>query len=237
MIQKSDKLIVLILLSLFALSCEKEFNPEHNISYKVEPPTRSDKDVKAPEKLIYEIEELFLKHYRQVKPESDISDAKLLVTVPRKYLGFDVYLQPKESHLAFLESHHIPFPRGGGYIDLAPIVEGEKGSFYLNMIFNWKEMGLESSDLDLLKVYFMSNSKRRLLNGKNWGGGCNKFYEITHFFKEKIMKKGLLLNATDQRYLSTLAGTFYFVLLKAGDLYMATATFEDSRYKDLLCRI
>ncbi|MCB0356296.1 MAG: hypothetical protein KDD40_04775 [Bdellovibrionales bacterium] len=220
----------------FCLSCTKEFNP-HHIHFKQENPTRSDKDVMAPKELISKINEMYLHHYRHLKPEDEITDAKLLVSIPRKFLGFNVFLHPSHNDLALTEAKQITFPRGGGYVDLAPIVTGERGSFYLNMNFDWEEMGLESSDIKELKVYFMSNSRHRKINNEDWGSGCNKLFDLSTFFKEKIMRKGLLLNATEQRYLSVLGGTFYFVLLKEGNLYLATATFEDSRYKKHVCRI
>lgn len=237
MIQKISKYFFYSILAISIFACKKKFDPKEQVSVKIEYASQSDKDIKAPKLLVEEIERTFLKHYKKTFPDKNTSEVNILSSIPRKYLGFDVYMRPTSNKLAMNEIIHIPFSRGGGYIDLANIVEGTAGSFYLNVLFDLQDMNMEPSDIKQLKVYFMSRSIRRTIDGEEWGSGCGKFLDLTHFFKNQIMNDGLLLNAKDQRYLSMLAGTFYFVIFKQGELFLATVTFEDSRFKDLVCRV
>ncbi len=231
----SRSFIVILSSSFFLSGCLEHFDPSH-VHFKEKIPSRSDKEIRAPKILVKKIEKIFLDNYHLENPEDETSDAKLLVSIPRKYLGFNVYLRAIKNKLAFSEPVKINFPRGGGYVDFADIVEGKRGSFYLNMSFDWKDMGLEDTDVSNLKIFFIGNTARRQINEQEWGSGCNKLFDVAQLFKTKIMGKGLLLNSTDQRYLSTVGGTFYFVLAKRGELHLATATFEDSRYPKLSCR-
>ena len=236
MISKTDKLFIIFLVGTLCFACSKKFDPKNYQPVVSQMPMRSDKDVKAPTVLIDKIEKDYLLNYKKLHPDSTLTDAQILAAIPRKYLSFDVYIRPASNKLAFSDTIHIPFARGGGYVDFSTIVTGRVGSFYLNMLFNWQEMKLEEEDLNSMKIYFLSHSLRRQIDGESWGSGCNKFLELTHFFKKKVVKKGLLLNATEQRYLSSLAGIFYFVLIKQSELFLATVTFEDSRYKDWMCK-
>ncbi|MCB9025096.1 MAG: hypothetical protein H6625_02155 [Bdellovibrionaceae bacterium] len=236
MIQKISKYFVYITVIFSVSSCKNKFEPKEYAPIQLEYASQSDKNIKAPKVLIEEIEKYFIKNYKKTFPDKKTSEVNILSSIPRKFLGFDVYLRPGSNKLAMSDVKQIPFSRGGGYIDLANLVEGNVGSFYINILFDWQDIMMEPSDVDQLKVYFLSRSIRRTIDGEEWGAGCGKLLDLTHFFKNQIMKKGLLLNAKDQRYLSTLGGTFYFILFKQGELFLATATFEDTRFKDLMCK-
>ena len=97
-----------------------------------------------------------------------------------------------------------------------------------------RDSGL-NADLGSLKVYFLSNSKRRSVAGEGFGSGCGKYMDVTKFFKKVLNRTSLKLNATEARYISVIAGTFYFILIKDDVLHMGSTSFEDTRYPDLHC--
>ena len=131
-------------------------------------------------------------------------------------------------------------PRGGGVVDLKDFVVSQKGTFFLKarvqLNFNARKISETQEDLPGLKVFFLSNSKRRTIDSKSWGSGCNKYMDVTNFFYETIGSDGMAINATEKRYISVLGGTFFYVYPTAEGLYLASIGFEDTRYPEYHCR-
>ena len=200
-------------------------------------PDRSDKQVQVPKELVRTIEKLYLESNRSLHPEGELSDVELLSQISRKFLGFEVFLYPHKSSVALENAWKLSFPRGGGIIDLKNLVVGSSGSFFLAIRFHNEDLKLEAGDLQSLRVYFLARAKRRQIGQESFGSGCGKYMDVTNFFRNVILKKGLKLNATEARYFNVVAGTFYFVLLKGGVLNLGTVSFEDSRYTDQLCPV
>ncbi len=232
------KIHKLLWIFVFGLNgCSPDYSPVQNLSsIKVGSPEVSDKDVEVPQKLIKDIESMYLQSLKKQDKNLDTPDLKILMSIPRKFLSFKVYFSPLENKLAFNQPVEIIFSRGGGSIDLSKIVTGESGSFYLNTLIDWDELGFKKNEINEFQAYFISNSKKRKIKNEVWGAGCNSYYNVTDMFDNVLSRQGLLLNATDARYMGLIAGTFVFVIIKSKDLYLATVTFLDSRYPDLTCR-
>ena len=47
--------------------------------------------------------------------------------------------------------------------------------------------------------------------------------------------EGLLLNTTDGRHVSALAGTYFFAAVHDGKLHLASLVIKDSLRQDLMC--
>ena len=121
------------------------------------------------------------------------------------------------------------FPNGGGRLDMADYVSGQ-GSFYLSF------PPQQFAELPLLeKLYFISDSPKKKIDGEEFGLGCGKFVDIKtkfdllqkpHFFK---------LNTTDLRYLYVVAGYYLFVFKNNNQFYLTHLHVTDSRYPDNFC--
>jgi hypothetical protein len=130
----------------------------------------------------------------------------------------------------------MSFAAGGGDIDLSDFVNPLKGSFYLVAEF--------MPDLEgaTRKTFFVSNSITRQRKEERIGSGCHDYYDVTSAFNKAALGEGLLLNTTDERHVSALAGTYIFAALNVGQsrndkkLYLASLTIHDSAHRELTCR-
>jgi hypothetical protein len=61
--------------------------------------------------------------------------------------------------------------------------------------------------------------------------------EITSYYRKKNLGKGhgFDLYTADQRYVSVMGGTFVAVAFDKEALSVASLTFQDSRFPDLMC--
>lgn len=123
----------------------------------------------------------------------------------------------------------LSFPNGGGQLDLASYVSGQ-GSFYLS--FPPKQF----EDLPRLeKLYFVSDSPKKKIEGEDFGLGCGKFVDIKNKFDSLQKPHFLKLNTTDLRYLYVVSGFYIFVFKNNNQFYLTHLHITDSRYPDNFC--
>ncbi len=180
--------------------------------------------------------------------KSDPADA-ILDEVTKEYVPISVKLIEKADNHGMLQSqdHHLTFGPGGGVIDLADFVENRRGSYFFQVEFGKGketvsaevgEAGALSRDYskEPIKVFYLSNAKRRRLSGKIIGSGCNKYYDVSSFFASAMKAKGLLLNTTEHLDVSAISGSFFFVSQINKTLYISQLSIKDSRFSTLQCR-
>jgi hypothetical protein len=120
----------------------------------------------------------------------------------------------------------IDLPRGGGDIDLSRFVRDRKGTFRIYF---------EIPDLKAGKnfqAFFVSNARKRKLDGQVWGSGCQKFMVLTEFIIADTENKGIEVNSTRHRHLSVIGGHFIF---SAGQ-QLTRVSFSDSTQPHLFCK-
>lgn len=139
------------------------------------------------------------------------------------------FLQKQEQ---VLKQPHIQYnlPKGGGEIDMRDVVSGE-GSFY--MYFPAEQF--KNSEMDLLHLFFVSNSPQSKINNEQFGLGCGKWNDLKSNFKNLQNADYLKLNTNDLRYLKVIAGTYVFVFKQARNLYLTQLTITNSRHSESLC--
>ncbi len=184
---------------------------------------QSSRDVKVPRALVAKIEHDYREYLKteQVLPKEGLK---------RKLLNISVELSEKR-RAALHENSRINTPLGGGVIDLAEFVTPLRGAFEMKI----KSAGEKPEENLPLRVYFVSHAKPRVLGGEQYGAGCDKFMEITQFFARKMAQSGFELYTADQRYVSVLGGTFVLVSFDKEALNVASLSFMDSRFPELMC--
>lgn len=150
--------------------------------------------------------------------------------LPSVFLPLRVFLVERNRGILVNGDSQIQFSGGGGEIDLADVVNPKNGSFYIAVEF--------MPDVEDVKrhVYFVSGANERKDGGETLGAGCSSYFEITGAFDKAMAGKGFLVNASDGRHTSALAGTFFFAAAHEGKLYLAALKIKDSAHKQLLCQ-
>ncbi len=147
------------------------------------------------------------------------------------FIGATVRLLEKTPGILGPASIEIHAPRAGLEVDLANYIKLDKGTFILTF----------KPDLEIkpeqMKVYFISRSKiRKSIVGQSLGSGCNKFYDVTDYFRNIILKEGIEINVTEGRHISLLGGHFIFLASQEGAIRALTQiTFIDSVHPQYLC--
>ncbi len=140
-----------------------------------------------------------------------------------------VFLVQKNPGVVEGEAVRIDMPKGGGNIDLSRYITNQRGSFYVGFEFP------AFAEAKNKKVLFVSGTRKRKIEGKIFGAGCNQFFDITdHFFKE-MKGEGIKVNTTQERYLSVIGGTFLFSAQKDNDVLIAQVTFKNPQFSALFC--
>ncbi len=190
----------------------------------------ANRDVKVPRELISQIEQWFITSERRRDATRAGTDLEVLGTLKRRLMNFQVELTPKSGN-ALEQGLRFKLPTGGGTIDLADFVPGTRGSFWVKMVIS-----KEIVDLSDMKVFFLSESRKRTVLGEELGSGCGKLAEMTTWFTHDHANKALAVYVADQRYVSLLAGTWLFAAIAKNELHLGTISFTDSRYPFLLCQ-
>ena len=159
------------------------------------------------------------------KPELKEKYDPLIVWLPVKVL-----FSAKTTAILSYNDIEFNLPRGGGSIDLSKVAAGDRGTFYLK--FGLDEFNNQAA----MKVYFVSNSKKRRLDSELYGSGCNVFFDITEAFK-KASGEGMRFNLTDKRHLSAMAGHFVFVQQEKDKVFISQVEFTDPNSREYLCKI
>ncbi len=179
----------------------------------------------------------------EVKVEGDSDDSLLLEDVSKEYVPISVRLSEKPDNKGILQAHdhQLYYGAGGGVLDLADFVENRRGSYYLKVEFaktkteETNEAAVKDFSKESIRVFYLSNSRRRKWGGKIVGSGCNKYYDITSFFEKSMKGNGLLLNTTDHLDVTSTAGSFFFAVQLNKTLYISQLSVKDSRFNSLQC--
>lgn len=231
------KLVVckLLLFSLIGLlvGCKKDGVWEPKGDYHSVGVEKTSKEYLVPRELRDYIEADYLKYIHKENPKIVLPDADILTRIPREFLDVGIYLQsPSNGVLA--DNTAFELPRGGGEIDLRNVVKGKKGSFYLH--FTVKRTQAPTVAVKDLHIYFMSETKHITVGDETFGAGCHKYMEVTDQLVGSNSGTGLMLNATDLRYLPVVGGVFYFVDFDPErKIFIAAVRIMDSRYAENTC--
>ncbi|MEK6554529.1 MAG: hypothetical protein AABZ31_04765 [Bdellovibrionota bacterium] len=224
-------LVVLLALSLSVSACKKESEAEEE--FQTGDVHETSKSFIFPAALKTKVDEEYVAFMKTQGPPFDIkTPEELLLQVPREYLDIDLTISPLGS--GTLSAPTIfRLPRGGGSIDLKEYVKGAKGSFFVKM--SAKKTTEPEGKISKLKVYFLSQGKKQKVDKEEFGSGCGKYMDITSYVEAKA-NDGIQVNATNQRYVSVLAGIYYFIGFEKEKIYLAAVKISDSRYSNLQCQ-
>ena len=208
-------------IALCFLSCEKP--PQYkSLTYTQHDRTRSSAEAQLPASLWEKI-------VSQVQPDQKRS-ASAKGALPTAFVPITVRLIEKNKGILTDGHAEIEFGPGGGELDLREFLQaGKNGSFYLVVDFAPE---VEKKDR---KVYFLSNGIKRKRGSETLGAGCDAYFDVSTGFDKAMRTTGLLVNTTDGRHVSTLAGTFFFSALHQGKLQLASLTVTDSSHRSLQC--
>ncbi|MFN8791927.1 MAG: hypothetical protein ACK5Y2_10785 [Bdellovibrionales bacterium] len=123
----------------------------------------------------------------------------------------------------------LEFPRGGGEVDLSHVVTGQPGTFFMKFEFP------EFKDAAPAKVFFLSHSRQRKVEGEVLGSGCRKVLDVTKGLLSAQKDEGLKINTTRQRHSSILGGHFVVLGENEKNWLITQVTFYDSSRPDLFC--
>ncbi|MEZ4873818.1 MAG: hypothetical protein R2827_16580 [Bdellovibrionales bacterium] len=217
---------------------EPQVDEEISQKYELGKIFQSNKNIELPQEVISYIE---AKYLEDVKRQDEVragsmSDAELIVKFRRQIL--DVSVLFKNINDFFEKPIFFDLNQGGGGIDLHQYL-GTKppGKFNLRIIAKKPEdvPSLEEFQKHF-RVIFISNSKKRDGGSVPWGVGCDKFLDITGYFKSSIMnEKGIILSTVDDQHVSALAGRFLIFYTQQNDVFMSLVSFYDRSKPDLQC--
>lgn len=200
----------LVFLISLILSCQKN---ENNSSIEVIELKESYMDTKIPKQL-----------WEKIESSETLNKSKT-------YQLGKIKIRFLEKNQNVLKNKETSFnlTKGGNVFDLQDLIGNVKGTFYLSF-----DIDDEYKD-ENTKVYFISNSKKRRISDEIIGSGCGKYFDISKKFKDNFVKKSFAVNTTKDRHVSTLAGTFLFVLNKNDQTILSQVSFTDSKLSHLLC--
>lgn len=183
----------------------------------------SSRDVHVPRALVARVE----KDYDSYLTSQGVITK---TAVKRGLLNIRVDLSAKRGG-ALHENARVVTPLGGGVVDLADLVTPVRGAF-------WAKIHAQHEDgrvLDNWRVFYVSKAKQRTIAGDTYGSGCDKWMDVTSYFNKSMAGEGFQLYTADQRYLSVIAGTFVVVSFAKEALSVASMSFTDSRYPQVMC--
>lgn len=151
-------------------------------------------------------------------------------TLDSVFTPLKVYFIEKNRGILKQGSTEIELGPGGGEVDLADYLSSKNGTFYFTVDFLKDVEKLER------KVYFLSNGRERKVENTKLGAGCKAYFDISSAFKKTNAADGFMVNTSDARQVSALAGTYFFAAVSEGKLHLAALTIKDSRYPKLHCR-
>ncbi len=183
----------------------------------------SSRDVTVPRALVARVE----KDY-----DAFLTHLGVINKLPYKRTLLNVRAELKQKREGALhENARVVTPLGGGVVDLAELVTPLRGAFTARIVGSREDGG----SLDNMRVFFVSRAKERSISGENYGAGCDKWMEITSFFKKVMKGDGFQLYTADQRYLSVIGGTFVLIGFAKEAIAVGSISFTDSRYPQVMC--
>ncbi len=224
--------LLLICLTLFFVSGCFQSGTSWDLSFEQGEVESTDKTVQIPKSLAKKLEDIYLKDMRNQLPEDPRTESQLLLEVPRKF--FDMKVLTREANEGVLKAPtQFSFPRGGGEVDLASILTDRRGAFYMKVELLLAGQAVGSN----LRVFFVPRAKSRRLGDQVLGDSCGHIFEVSNFFKDHVLSGTQKIYTADARHLGLLVGTFVFLQVKEGELYLSSLTFKDSRFPELQCSI
>jgi hypothetical protein len=208
--------LLLLAMSLAACSKPASFRTDHAEQVKIEDlPT----DFKMPA-AIWDIAE----KTPDQKPTAETGSTGV------SYSTAKVFLTEKNPDILRSPAYEVELPRGGGSIDLAKYLTGNQGSFYVGF-----ELPEEIAAGTNFKAIYISDARKRKIDERVFGAGCNQYFDMTPKFLLMMKGEGIKANTTRQRHVTVLAGHYIFSAMKDNRIYITQVTLTDSRYKNLLC--
>jgi hypothetical protein len=157
-----------------------------------------------------------------VKPKEEVRTEFSPVTM---------YMIEKNRGILGGKNLELKFPPGGGELDLSDFVQPLRGSFYVLFQF---EPDLEDAARG---VFFLSGTGARKIGAETVGVDCNKYLDISSAVANAAKGQGLLVNTTDRRHVSALAGTYFFAATsKDHKVHIASVILKDRNSRDLECK-
>ncbi len=141
-----------------------------------------------------------------------------------------VYLIERNKGVLKGQNIALSFVAGGGQLDLSEYTSNLKGSYSVAFEF------MPEVEKGETRVFFLSNSVLRKMSGATIGSGCNTYFELTKSFGQAMKRDGFLVNTSDQRDVSALAGTYVFAQTIDDKIHMATLVIKDDSHRALQCR-
>lgn len=224
---------LVFLIGLALVGCKENGSWEPKGEFQALGVEKTSKEYLIPRDLREYIEQEYLKYIHKENPKIVLADAEILNRIPREFLDVSVFLQAPAPGV-LTDNVRFELPRGGGEIDLANVVKGKKGSFFMH--FSVQRNQAPSAPLKNLRVYYMSEAKSQVIAGETFGSGCHRYMDVSNTLLKANAGKGLQLNATDLRYLPVIGGVLYFVDFDPErKIFIAAVRFTDSRYPDYMC--
>lgn len=145
------------------------------------------------------------------------------------FTSVKVFLKEKNRNVLKNPSYVIDLPRGGGEVDLSSYMGTEKGTFYIGFELS------EIENMNEVKTYFVSNTKKRKIDNEIFGAGCNKYFDISNSFVKNMKFEGIKLNTNRDRHISVIGGSFLFSYKNDRQVFVTQVTFKDTVNKHLFC--
>lgn len=143
---------------------------------------------------------------------------------------FDVYLVEKTKGVLKNHNYRLNFAPGGGELDLADFVSDQvEGRFQVGIL------PVSEGETEQWLIYLISSSRKREVEGKEIGYGCDSYLELTQHFNKVMKEEGIEAFTSKKRYVSLLAGTYFMILKTGGKVFASQLTIFDSRNKSLQC--
>ena len=230
MIARAVVLALVCAASLSAAGCKKGPNWKNQTYTEVDVKPQGG-DIEVPESLWAKVLESQAPLKAKPKGEhgggSETEDAKSPQTAMEP---LKVYLIERNKGVLKGQNIALSFVAGGGQLNLSEYTSNLKGSYYIAFEF------MPEVEKGETKVFFLSNSVLRKVGGVTLGSGCNTYFELSKRFAEAMKTDGFLVNTSDQRDVSALAGSYLFTQASGDKIHMATLIIKDDDHRALQCR-
>lgn len=218
------------LMAFFALSCTARTPQDAVQEWSIVDMSREPTEVTLPQGLWELIEKAHVGlHALSFDPSRELEGkgpVQFYTSMP-----LTVELTSPESQVLKHEAYRLVYPDGGGTLDLARFLQPASAGA-LQLSFNFPPEHASASR----KVFFLSNSPVREIDGRSMGSGCQVYLDVTELFETSMEKGGFTLFLKDHRHLTVYGGTFFLVSSEASQLFLAHLKITDSRYPDFFCR-
>jgi hypothetical protein len=225
------KKLSFLVFGLLLVSCT-DSDKASNVFYHEGEVLKTSKEFIIPRKLKQKIDKDYVDYVRKTDPSNIAPDEELTSQIPRDFLEVDLYLRELFAG-SLLQNTVFRTPRGGGLIDLADVVTGDKGSFLVNFVARSPDAPDEK--LTNLSVYYLSEVRKKEIDNKVYGTGCHSLVDISRSVKNNITSKGFRVNAKDDRYYYAMAGTYLFVSYALEKIRIAALRVKDTSITGFEC--